>query len=94
MAFGHMPVYVGILISLLVIIPLSLIRDLHLFHKTSTLGFLIAVGVLISICIYSFGQFGTTKAVAFNSDGIFKFIGVAMFAYEGICTILPVRYSM
>ncbi|CAD8067910.1 unnamed protein product [Paramecium primaurelia] len=95
LALSNLPNYVSIIISLLVIIPLSLIRDLHFFHNTSTAGFFIAVFVLVAISGISISQFGNAQdVVAFNASGMFKFIGVAMFAYEGICTTLPVRYSM
>ena len=94
LAFSELPTFVSIIISLAIILPLSLVRDLHFFHNTSTVGFAIAVFVLIAISGISISKFGTTEAVAFDASGMFKFVGVAMFAYEGICTTLPVRFSM
>lgn len=93
-AFSHLPSYVGILISLAIVIPLSLIRELHFFHKTSTIGFLTAVIILIIISVFSLEQSEHANAVPFKISGLFKYIGVAMFAYEGICNALPIRYSM
>lgn len=94
LALSSLPEWFSILISLSIIIPLSLIRDLHSFHKTSTVGFIIAMVVLATISGNSISEYDTVESVAYKPSGMFKFVGVAMFAYEGICTTLPVRYSM
>lgn len=67
---------------------------MHFFHSTSTIGFLLALFALISVSHVALGNSELQEVRAFKWEGVFNFVGVAMFAYEGICTALPVRYSM
>ncbi|KAM3147117.1 hypothetical protein pb186bvf_000833 [Paramecium bursaria] len=83
-----------LIISSIVLLPLSLVKDIQFFHATSTLGFLMAIFVLCMISIQSIPKVGKIDVKYFDFGNLFQFLGIAIFSYEGICTALPIRESM
>lgn len=90
------------LIQLIVFLPLSLIRDIT---KLSLLALLANVFILIGLVtiiyftgvelfLHNHGQILDTIKFYFNENDFSLFIGVAIFAFEGIGLILPIEQSM
>ncbi|CAD8088637.1 unnamed protein product [Paramecium sonneborni] len=86
-----------LLITLVIVIPLSFVRKIHFFHSTSKYGFYCA---LASFCIIlydcqdriSIGNFHMSNLINFKNT--FNYVGVAILCCEGIFTVLPIRDSM
>ncbi|ODV77929.1 uncharacterized protein CANTADRAFT_7404 [Suhomyces tanzawaensis NRRL Y-17324] len=85
-----------------ILVPLSLIRDITKLSLSSVManGFIL-IG-LLTIIYYLFyellitnkGVFGPQIEYIFNSGEFSLFIGVAIFAFEGIGLIIPIQESM
>lgn len=91
-----------ILVQLVIFLPLSLIRDIT---KLSLLAVLANVFILIGLVtiiyftlyellINNHGQFAGGIQYYFNQSDFSLFIGVAIFAFEGIGLIIPIEQSM
>lgn len=88
--------------QLFVLIPLSLIRDITKLSLAAVLAnFLILGGlvtiiyfVLIDLFINSKGELGEGIEFIFNQKEFSVFIGIAIFAFEGIGLIIPIQDSM
>lgn len=86
-----------IILQLIVFLPLSMVRDIGKLGSTA----LIADAFILTGLCYLYGWSGIhliTKGiedvVLFNSKDWTLFIGTAVFAYEGICLIIPIQESM
>lgn len=86
-----------IILQLIVFLPLSMVRDIGKLGFTA----LIADAFILTGLCYLYGWSGLhliTKGVEdvvlFNSKDWTLFIGTAVFAYEGICLIIPIQESM
>lgn len=88
--------------QLVILIPLSLIRDITRLSLTAVLAnFLILFGlvtiiyyVLIDLFVAHHGQLGPGIEFWFNQREFSIFIGIAIFAFEGIGLIIPIQESM
>ncbi|CAD8092385.1 unnamed protein product [Paramecium sonneborni] len=86
-----------LLITLVIVIPLTFVRKIHFFHSTSKYGFYCA---LASFCIIlydcqdrvSVGNFHFSNLIHFKNT--FNYVGVAILCCEGVFTVLPIRDSM
>lgn len=85
-----------------ILIPLSFIRDITKLSLLAVLANFFILGGLITIVYYilveylftSKGQFGPGIEFLFNQSEFSLFIGVAIFAFEGIGLIIPIQESM
>lgn len=91
---------IGILIlfQVMIFMPLSLVRNITKLSLSSLVANFFIIFGLIMIIYYSLIDFIKQKGVAsdvkfFNSDWS-VFIGVAIFAFEGIGLIIPIQESM
>lgn len=90
-----------ILFEAAVLTPMSLIRDITRLSLAALLAnFLILVG-LVTILYYTLAEFVHNRLVPaegihylFNKNEFSLFIGVAIFAFEGIGLIIPIQESM
>ncbi|CAK82882.1 unnamed protein product (macronuclear) [Paramecium tetraurelia] len=87
-----------LLITLIIVIPLSFVRKIHFFHSTSKYGFYAA---LASFCIILYDCQGRLSLIdnfqfsnLINIKNTFNYVGVAILCCEGIFTVLPIRDSM
>ncbi|CAD8060485.1 unnamed protein product [Paramecium primaurelia] len=83
--------------TLLIIFPLSYIKNIHFFHLTSKYGFYAAImGFLVVLydCYLRFSKGLYSFDNAINIRNSFHYVGVAILCCEGILTILPIRDSM
>ncbi|EGV60556.1 hypothetical protein CANTEDRAFT_127905 [Yamadazyma tenuis ATCC 10573] len=91
-----------ILGQLFVLIPLSLVRDITKLSLVAVLAnFLILFGlvtiiyfILIDLFIENSGAVGDGIQFLFNKKEFSMFIGIAIFAFEGIGLIIPIQESM
>lgn len=92
------PDWAFILIQLLVYIPLSWVRRIKHFSITSLIADVFILSGLAYILYYDIFVVSTRGPapdfVWFNSQSFPLFVGTAMFAFEGICLILPIGESM
>ncbi|KAI5968679.1 AVT4 [Candida margitis] len=88
--------------QVVLIIPMSLIRDITKLSVSALLANLFILTGLITIIYYigyewvvlNCGQFGPSVEYVFNKSQFSLFIGTAIFAFEGIGLIIPVQESM
>ncbi|CAK81775.1 unnamed protein product (macronuclear) [Paramecium tetraurelia] len=83
--------------TLLIIFPLSYIKNIHFFHLTSKYGFYAAIMGFIVVfydCSIRFSKGLYSFENAINIRSSFHYVGVAILCCEGILTILPIRDSM
>lgn len=88
--------------QLVVLVPLSLIRDITRLSLAAVLAnFLILLGlvtiiyfVLIDLFITHSGEIGEGIVFLVNAKEFSMFIGIAIFAFEGIGLIIPIQESM
>lgn len=96
--FGiELPKLLYLLSTLVIIFPLSYIQKIHYFTKTSTFGFIISmisIASLLGLSFYYVSEDGFQPIDAFNFDGTMLYLGITIFAFEGIMTVLPIRDSM
>lgn len=91
-----------ILIQLIIFLPLSLIRDITRLSLLALLAnIFIFIGLLIilyynlyELLISNHGSFGKGIEFFFKEDTFSLFIGVSIFAFEGIGLIIPIQESM
>ena len=93
-----LPDYVFIGIQLLIYIPLSLVRKIKHFSSTSIVAdifILLGLGYIVYLnIIHLFINGPATDIQMFNLKSFPLFIGTALFAFEGICLVLPIEQSM
>ncbi|KAJ2994373.1 neutral amino acid transporter [Globomyces sp. JEL0801] len=92
-----LPDWFFILIQLLLYIPLAWVRKIKHFGITSLIAdvfILVGLGYIFSFDVVKLAQEGFQPVPAFNPTQFPLFIGTAMFAFEGICLILPIADSM
>ncbi|EMG49528.1 AVT4 Vacuolar amino acid transporter 4 [Candida maltosa Xu316] len=91
-----------IVLQVLIVIPLSLIRDITKLSLSAVLANVFIFSGLITILYYIFyewlvvnsGDFGNHIEYVFNESSFSLFIGTAIFAFEGIGLIIPIQESM
>ncbi|KAK5668891.1 hypothetical protein QVD99_004668 [Batrachochytrium dendrobatidis] len=91
------PDWVFILIQLAVYIPLSWVRRIKNFGITSLIAdvfILLGLGYIFMYDLSVIGQTGIKPTAWINIESFSLFVGTAMFAFEGICLILPIAESM
>ncbi|KAJ3190391.1 neutral amino acid transporter [Gaertneriomyces sp. JEL0708] len=93
-----LPDWVFLLIQLVVYAPLSWVRRIKHFSITSLIAdvfILLGLAYILYYDIFTVSTRGpATDMVWFNSQSFPLFVGTAMFAFEGICLILPIGESM
>lgn len=78
-------------------IPMSLIRNITKLSLAALLANIFILSGIITIVFYSSADLiknGPAEVKMFNSNSWSLFIGVAIFAFEGIGLIIPVQQSM
>ncbi|KAK6463746.1 vacuolar amino acid transporter 4 [Scheffersomyces coipomensis] len=91
-----------IIFQVIILLPLSLIRDITKLSLSAVLANLFILFGLVTILYYIFyewlyenkGTLGPNIEYIFNSNDFSLFIGVAVFAFEGIGLIIPIHESM
>ncbi|CCE83511.1 Piso0_004089 [Millerozyma farinosa CBS 7064] len=91
-----------VLIQLAFFLPLSLVRDITKLSLSALLANIFIFVGLASIVYYMIHdlifvnkfQIADGVVLFFNKSGFSLFIGVAIFAFEGICLIIPIQESM
>jgi len=85
-------------IQVLVYVPLSLVRKIKSFSVTSLIAdvfILFGLAYILSFDIFKISSRGIAKDLLWiNLESFPLLIGTAMFAFEGICLILPIAGSM
>ena len=93
-----LPEWVFIFAQLIIYIPLSWVRKIQHFHITSLVADVFILLGLGYVFFYDMSILSTRGAshdiVWFNFESFSLFVGTAMFAFEGICLILPIAESM
>lgn len=93
-----LPDWVFILFQLLLYVPLSWVRKIKHFSLPSLIAdvfILTGLGYIMYYCVVVLIDKGpATDIVWFNAKKFPLFIGTSMFAFEGICLILPIGQSM
>ncbi|CAI5757121.1 unnamed protein product [Candida verbasci] len=95
-------IYWFIIFQIILIIPLSLIRDITKLSLSAVLANFFILSGLLTILYFIFyqwlffneGQFGPNVEYLFNQSEFSLFIGTAIFAFEGIGLIIPIQESM
>ncbi|KAJ3152739.1 neutral amino acid transporter [Geranomyces michiganensis] len=92
------PDWVFIALQLAVYVPLSWVRKIKHFSITSLVAdvfILVGLAYILYLDITTIATRGiATDFVWFNNQSFPLFVGTAMFAFEGICLILPIGESM
>ncbi|KND00671.1 uncharacterized protein SPPG_03794 [Spizellomyces punctatus DAOM BR117] len=92
------PDWAFIIIQLVVYVPLSWVRRIKHFSITSLIAdvfILLGLAYILYHDVFVVSTRGPAKdLVWFNSQSFPLFVGTAMFAFEGICLILPIGESM
>ncbi|CAN3364029.1 vacuolar amino acid transporter 4 [Diutina catenulata] len=91
-----------ILAQMVVLTPLSLIRDITKLSLSAVIANFLVLGGLVTIVYYiarqwlvtQHGEFGPEIEFFFNKSKFSLFVGVAIFAFEGIGLIIPIQESM
>ncbi|KAI3407126.2 AVT4 [Candida oxycetoniae] len=91
-----------IIFQVILIIPMSLIRDITKLSISAVLAnFFILTGLIIILyfifyewLVLNHGKFGMHVDLLFNQSDFSLFIGTAIFAFEGIGLIIPIQESM
>ncbi|KAJ1559687.1 neutral amino acid transporter, partial [Cladochytrium tenue] len=93
-----LPDWIFLLVQLAIYVPLSWVRRIKHFHLTSLVAdaFIFAgLGYIFYFDLAQLAARGPARDVAWvNLESFPLFIGTAMFAFEGICLILPIAESM
>eukprot|EP01059_Diplonema_ambulator_P009729 TRINITY_DN19672_c0_g1_i1.p1 TRINITY_DN19672_c0_g1~~TRINITY_DN19672_c0_g1_i1.p1 ORF type:complete len:461 (+),score=102.88 TRINITY_DN19672_c0_g1_i1:54-1436(+) len=79
------------------IAPLVCIRDLKKLTYPALLADVLIVGGLVYIFAYGFyriGDDGHKPYDLFNADKFPIFLGTALFSFEGVCLVLPIKSAM
>ncbi|ODQ82697.1 hypothetical protein BABINDRAFT_29947 [Babjeviella inositovora NRRL Y-12698] len=85
------------LVQCLFFVPISMIRDitkLSLSAVIANLFIMMGLGVIFTYCGAQIMDQGVAKVQAFNPESFSLFIGVCIFAFEGIGLILPIQESL
>ncbi|KAJ3169352.1 neutral amino acid transporter [Geranomyces variabilis] len=92
------PDWVFIAIQLAAYIPLSWVRKIKHFSITSLVAdvfIMVGLAYILYLDVLTIATRGiATDFVWFNNQSFPLFVGTAMFAFEGICLILPIGESM
>ena len=91
------PDWVFILVQLLLYIPLAWVRRIKNFGITSLIAdvfILLGLGYIFSFDLTIIAKSGFKDVPWINLDSFSLFVGTAMFAFEGICLMLPIAESM
>ncbi|KAJ3040130.1 neutral amino acid transporter [Rhizophlyctis rosea] len=93
-----LPDWFFIVLQLAIYIPLSWVRKIKHFSHTSLIADVFIIAGLSYIFYHDFFVVSKNGAapglVWFNLESFPLFVGTAMFAFEGICLILPIAESM
>ncbi|KAJ3020790.1 UNVERIFIED_CONTAM: neutral amino acid transporter [Siphonaria sp. JEL0065] len=93
-----LPDYIFILFQIVIYVPLSWVRKIKFFSITSLIADVFILMGLIYIFSYDLSVLYTVgpshDIIWFNMESFPIFIGTALFAFEGICLILPIAESM
>ncbi|KAI8913262.1 transmembrane amino acid transporter protein-domain-containing protein [Gorgonomyces haynaldii] len=92
-----LPDWVFILFQLLVYIPLAWVRRIKNFGITSLIAdvfILLGLGYIFFYDLVQIGGHGFQQVPYINLQSFSLFVGTAMFAFEGICLMLPIAQSM
>ncbi|CAD8116541.1 unnamed protein product [Paramecium sonneborni] len=84
-------------LTLILIIPLSLVRRMKYFHYVSKLGFYVNLLTFIVVffdCLNLIYIEGITFGPSINLQNTFQFIGIACLTLQCNLTILPIRNDM
>lgn len=93
----NFPLYYYVIFETIFFIPMSLIRNITKLSLAALLANIFILSGIITIVFYTSKDLivnGPSKINNFNSDNWSLFIGVAIFAFEGIGLIIPVQQSM
>lgn len=86
-----------VLVQLVMFVPLLMVRDITRLLVAAIVanGFILSgLAVIFSYCGAQLVQHGAAPVQLFNRDSFLLFIGVCIFAFEGIGLILPIRELM
>jgi len=89
------PAWIGI--GALTIAPVTLLRDLTRISFLSAFANVALIYTLIVVLVSEFGELhehGAQSFDAFNGATLAIFFGNAVFAYEGVGTVIPIQQSM
>ncbi|KAJ3325387.1 neutral amino acid transporter [Boothiomyces sp. JEL0866] len=92
-----LPDWFFILLQLLLYIPLAWVRRIKNFGITSLIAdvfILLGLGYIFVYDLILIGERGVQNVPWVNLQSFPLFIGTAMFAFEGICLMLPIAESM
>ncbi|KAJ3281828.1 neutral amino acid transporter [Rhizoclosmatium sp. JEL0117] len=93
-----LPDWIFILLQITIYVPLSWVRKIKTFSITSLIADVFILLGLSYIFVYDVSVLATTgpahDIIWFNLESFPIFIGTALFAFEGICLILPIAESM
>lgn len=92
-----LPDWFCIVIQFLLYIPLSWIRKIKNFSFTALIAdvfILMGLGYIFYYDLVTLSSEGYQPIIWFNFESFPLFIGTALFAFEGICLILPISDSM
>lgn len=93
----ELEIWMVVIFESLFFVPMSFIRNLTKLSLAALLANVFILGGILTIVIYSFmdlAKTGVKEVKMFNSNSWSLFIGVAIFAFEGIGLIIPVQQSM
>ncbi|KAI9366765.1 transmembrane amino acid transporter protein-domain-containing protein [Zopfochytrium polystomum] len=93
-----LPDWFFIVVQLVLYIPLSWVRRIKHFHVTSLVAdvfILLGLGYIFYYDLTILATRGPAHDIVWiNAESFSLFVGTAMFAFEGICLILPIAESM
>ncbi|KAJ3240723.1 neutral amino acid transporter [Chytriomyces hyalinus] len=93
-----LPDWVFILLQIMIYVPLAWVRKIKYFSFTSLIADVFIMVGLVYIFYQDLFVLSTTgpsrDIIWFNLESFPIFIGTALFAFEGICLILPIAESM
>jgi proton-coupled amino acid transporter len=93
-----LPFWFFIAVQVLIYVPLSWVRKIKSFSITSLIAdvfILIGLIYILSFDVFKISLKGVAKDLLWiNYESFPLMIGTAMFAFEGICLILPIAHSM
>jgi proton-coupled amino acid transporter len=91
------PDWVFIIAQVLVYVPLALVRKIKKFGVSSLVAdvfILVGLGYIFVFGVSVIAENGAQPVTFINLQSFPLFIGTAMFAFEGICLVLPIAESM
>jgi proton-coupled amino acid transporter len=91
------PDWFFILVQIFVYVPLSWVRRIKNFGVTALIAdvfILIGLAYIISFDLVTISKHGFQHVPSINLKSFSLFVGTAMFAFEGICLMLPIVHSM